>query len=181
MKTGDRFIQSWRIRLAARWIPQGARVLDIGCHQGEFFKWMDDKISPSVGVDPLCKETATLEGHQFFSASLQDCPPFESNSFDAIVLLATIEHIRDKTVIARETARLLRAGGRVIITAPSLMVDKILDILLSLRIVDGMSLEEHHGFTPDELIDIFTAVGFQLIKKQKFEMGLNNLYVFERL
>ena len=107
--------------------------------------------------------------------------PFDEDSFDAITLLATLEHIRDKSSIARESARLLRPGGRVVITVPSPLVDKILDFLILLRIVDGMSLEEHHGFLPDELPGIFIPAGFRLMKKQKFQFGLNNLYVFERL
>ncbi len=169
------------MQVAARWIPQGSRVLDIGCHQGEFLLWLRGKIAPSVGFDPLYKEISSSEGHQFFARNFQEGLPFEDNSFDAIILLATIEHIHEKSVIARESARLLRVGGQVIITVPSPLVDKILDILLFLRIVDGMSLEEHHGFLPDELPGIFIPEGFRLRKKQKFQFGLNNLYIFERL
>ena len=181
MRVGDHLIQKWRMHVAARWIPQGSRVLDIGCHQGEFLLWLGGKITPSVGFDPLYKEISDSEGHKFFAQNFQADLPFEDNSFDAIVLLATIEHIHEKSGIARESARLLRVGGQIIITVPSLLVDKILDILLLLRIVDGMSLEEHHGFLPDELPGIFIPEGFRLRKKQKFQFGLNNLYVFERL
>jgi 2-polyprenyl-3-methyl-5-hydroxy-6-metoxy-1,4-benzoquinol methylase len=181
MKIGDYLIQKWRMQVAARWIPQGGRVLDIGCHQGEFLLWLGKKIRPSVGFDPLCKAISIPEGHQFFASNFQEVSSFEANSFDAIVMLATIEHIHEKSSIARESARLLRMGGRVIITVPSLLVDKILDVLLLLHIVDGMSLEEHHGFLPDNLPDIFIPEVFRLRKKQKFQFGLNNLYVFERL
>lgn len=180
MRVGDYLIQIWRMQVAARWIPEGSRVLDIGCHQGEFLLWLGNKIAPSVGFDPLYKENTNLNGHQLFSHNVQGDLPFENDSFDAVVLLATIEHIHEKSVIAKEAARLLRTGGRVIITVPSLLVDKILEILLLLHIVDGMSLEEHHGFLPDELPDIFMPEGFSLRKKQKFQFGLNNLYIFER-
>ncbi len=181
MRVGDYLIQLWRMQVAARWIPQGSRVLDIGCHQGEFLLWLGGKIAPSVGFDPLYKETSSSGNHQFFACNFQEGLPFEDNSFDAVVLLATIEHIHEKSIIARESARLLRPGGRIIITVPSLLVDKILDLLLFLRIVDGMSLEEHHGFLPDELPGIFIPEGFRLEKNRKFQFGLNNLYVFERL
>jgi 2-polyprenyl-3-methyl-5-hydroxy-6-metoxy-1,4-benzoquinol methylase len=180
MRIGDYLIQMWRMQVAARWIPKGSRVLDIGCHQGEFLSWLGDKITPSVGLDPLYKENATAKKHQFFNQTFQEDLPFEEKSFDAVVLLATIEHIQEKSIIAREAARLLHRGGRVIITVPSLMVDRILEILILLRIVDGMSLEEHHGFLPNELPDIFIPEGFSLRKKQKFQFGLNNLYIFER-
>jgi 2-polyprenyl-3-methyl-5-hydroxy-6-metoxy-1,4-benzoquinol methylase len=181
MRIGDYLIQIWRMQVAARWIPRGSRVLDIGCHQGEFFLWLGDKIIPSIGLDPLYKEKNTgAKTHRFLNQTIRENLPFQEKSFDAVVLLATIEHIQDKSVIAREAARLLRKGGRVIITVPSLMVDRILQVLLLFRIVDGMSLEEHHGFQPNELPDIFVPEGFSIRKKQKFQFGLNNLYVFER-
>jgi len=181
MRIGDQFIQYWRMQVAARWIPPGSRVLDIGCHQGEFLKMLRGKIAPSVGLDPLYQENGHTNGHQFFPQEFREGLPFEEGSFDAVVLLATIEHMQEKSAIAREARRLLTRGGRVVITVPSPLVDRILSILLLLRIVDGMSLEEHHGFSPDDLPDIFIPEGFRLQRKQKFQLGLNNLYIFERV
>lgn len=182
MKVGDRIIQLWRMKVAAQWIPRGSRVLDIGCHQGEFLLWLGERITPSIGSDPLYKENINSGKHNFFACNFQESLRFlEVNSFDVIVLLATIEHIHEKSVIAKEAAKLLRTGGRVIITVPSPLVDKILDILIYLRIVDGMSLAEHHGFLPGDLPSIFFPEGFKLKTKKKFQLGLNNLYVFEQM
>ena len=168
------------MRVAARWIPRGSRVLDIGCHQGEYLLWLADRIAPSIGFDPLYEKKAEIGKHKFFAQSFQEGSIGEKNYFDAITMLATIEHIQDKSIIARESARLLRSGGRVIITAPSPLVDRVLDVLVAWKIVDGMSLEEHHGFLPQELPGIFIPAGFKVRKKQKFQLGLNHLYVFER-
>ena len=181
MSSGDDILQLWRMKVAGRWVMQGSRVLDIGCHQGEFLFWLNGIIAPSVGFDPLFKGNSSSGGHQFFAQIFQEGLPFEDKSFDAITLLATIEHIDEKSVIARESSRLLRAGGSVIITVPTPLVDKILHFLIILRILDGMSFEEHHGFLPDKLPGIFIPEGFRLKEKQKFQFGLNNLYVFERL
>ncbi|MDI6768363.1 MAG: class I SAM-dependent methyltransferase [Anaerolineales bacterium] len=181
MRAGDHFIQAWRMHAAARWIPEDSRVLDIGCHQGELFKWLGDRITPSVGIDPLYKETTPPDRHQFFPWTFHGRLPFPESSFDVIALLATIEHMPDKSAVAKESWRLLRPGGRVVITFPSLLVDRIISVLASLHIVDGMSLEEHHGFSPNELPDIFEREGFGLKKWGKFQLGLNNLFVFERV
>jgi hypothetical protein len=89
--------------------------------------------------------------------------------------------MQKKDIVAREVKRLLTPGGRVVITVPALMVDKILEILLALKLVDGMSLDEHHGFLPEEVPDIFLPEGLKLIKMQKFQLGLNHLYIFERV
>ncbi len=181
MRIGDYFIQLWRMRVAARWIPEGSRVLDIGCHQGEFLGFLGEKIAPSTGLDPLYQKIENGTRHRFLATEFQESLPFEDGSFDVLALLATIEHMREKSTIAKEARRLLRKGGYIVITVPSLLVDKILSILLFFRIVDGMSLEEHHGFSPAELPDIFLPEGFKLKRQQKFQLGLNNLYVFERL
>jgi hypothetical protein len=53
MRNLDRVLQRWRARVARPWIPAGAQVLDVGCHQGEFLHSLGDHIGPSVGLDPL--------------------------------------------------------------------------------------------------------------------------------
>ena len=169
------------MRVAARWIPEGSRILDIGCHQGEFLKLLGKRISPSAGLDPLYQGNGSFEDHLLSAIEFHEGMPFDDSSFDAVVLLATIEHMENKAAIAREAGRLLKSGGHVVITVPSLFVDKILSVLLFLGIVDGMSLEEHHGFLPEELTGIFESHGFKLKALKKFQLGLNNLYVFERL
>jgi SAM-dependent methyltransferase len=181
MRTGDYLIQAWRINTAARWIPSGSRVLDIGCHHGELFTKLGNRIAPSVGIDPLYTSIGDQRDHQFLPILFENTLPFLDNSFDTIVLLATLEHIKNKTAVALESYRLLGKGGRVIITIPSTLVDKILKVLISIHLVDGMSLEEHHGFEPSKLPDIFTQAGFILITQCKFQFGLNNLFVFEKI
>jgi SAM-dependent methyltransferase len=181
MRIGDYLIQSWRLQVAKRWIPRGSRVLDIGCHQGELFKMLGQKIAPSIGLDPLYRGNNVVGEHRFFPQEFHEGLPFEDGSFDVLVLLATIEHMHQKSAVAREARRLLNTGGFVVITVPSLFVDKILSLLLRIGMIDGMSLDEHHGFAPDDLPAIFVPEGFKLKRKQKFQFGLNNLYVFERI
>ena len=51
MRIGDYFIQWWRMRVSARWIPPGCRILDIGCHQGEFLDFLGDAVVVEPAVD----------------------------------------------------------------------------------------------------------------------------------
>jgi SAM-dependent methyltransferase len=179
MKAVDRFLQSWRERKARAWLRPGGRVLDIGCHQGEFLARLGTSIRDSVGLDPLARpaKTATFE---LQAAAFTEPAPFPAGRFDAIVLLATLEHIRDKVPLAREAQRLLAPGGRLIMTVPSPRVDDIVHTLVRLKLADGMSLEEHHGFKPDDTGPIFTGAGLELEHHEAFQLGLNHLFVFRR-
>jgi 2-polyprenyl-3-methyl-5-hydroxy-6-metoxy-1,4-benzoquinol methylase len=108
--------------------------------------------------------------------------PAEAGPFDAIVMLAVLEHFpaAQYQPLAEGCARLLKPGGRLIITVPSPAVDAILAVLVKLRLVHGMSLEEHHGYDVSETPKIFPAPKFRLVERSTFQLGLNNLYVFER-
>jgi SAM-dependent methyltransferase len=163
--------------MAKPWIPHGSRVLDIGCHQGEFFDYLGDWILYGVGIDPLAPIRTTSRYQllpQWFSGRLDVL----GGSFDAITLLATLEHIPEKGGLIRECFRLLRPGGRVILTVPSPHVDAVVAWLRVMRLADGMSIEQHHDFRPIETLQLFLRNQFVLEKHERFQMGLNNLFVF---
>src|SRR5262245_56625317 len=122
MRLLDCVLQRWRARMARPWVPAGANVLDIGCHQGEFLRSLGDRIGPSVGLGPLVKPETT-ERFELRADVFREPAPFADASFDVVVLLATLAHIRDKGPLTRECARLLRPGGRVIVTVSSRFVD----------------------------------------------------------
>jgi SAM-dependent methyltransferase len=179
MRIIDRVLQRWRAGKARRWIPAGARVLDIGCHHGELLRSLGNQIGPSVGYDPL----ALAEDGPNFHLIRDYFPvpsPYEDGAFDVVVMLATLEHIREKGPFAEEFFRVLRPGGRVIVTVPSHWVDPIVHTLCKLGLADGMSLEEHHGFDPCTTPDIFGEYGFALERWRRFQLGLNHLFVFRK-
>ncbi len=179
MRKLDRLLQGWRARVARPWIPHGANVLDIGCHQGEFLQSLGDHIGPSVGLDPL-GPAESRPRYRLLPEAFRHPAPFPDASFDVVVLLATLEHIIGKEPLCGECYRLLRAGGRVIITVPSPWVDAIVHLLQRLRIVDGMSLEEHHGYDPRTTVPLFARHGFTLERWRRFQLGLNHLFVFRK-
>jgi len=179
MKAVDRFLQSWREGKVRAWLKPGARVLDIGCHQGEFLEKLGAAIGSSAGLDPLATPRETPR-YRIIAKSFAEPVDFPDRSFDAILLLATLEHIRDKAPLAREARRLLAPGGRLIMTVPSPRVDDIVHTLVRLGLADGMSLEEHHGFKPEDTDTIFCAGGLELEHHSTFQLGLNHLFVFRK-
>jgi SAM-dependent methyltransferase len=182
MKALDRFLQRRRIAMALRWIPPGSRVLDIGCSEGALFRAGAGRIVGGLGLDPDPVTTWPGEPFAFRRGRFPDAIHPDDGPFDAITMLAVFEHVPadvHRAWVDRCRA-LLRPGGRAIITVPSAAVDPILDGLRAVRLIDGMALEEHHGFTASETPGIFAAGGLPLVRHRRFQLGLNNLYVVER-
>ena len=74
---------------------------------------------------------------------------------------------------------MLTPGGRVVITVPSKRVDDILHVLLKLRLLQGMSAHEHYGYKPSDTLGVFPPPRYRLLRRETFELRLNNLFVFE--
>ncbi len=177
----DRFLQNWRIRKARPFIPSGARVLDIGSVDGVMFRQISGLAKDCLGIDPTLKLPVTGEGFRIIPGFFpQDMPRGEV--FDAVTMLAVLEHFPDEAhaPLANGCTTYLKPGGRVIITVPSPFVDQILKVLTKLRLVHGMSLEEHHGYDISQTAKIFSEPSFRLLRHERFQFGLNNLFVFER-
>lgn len=98
-------------------------------------------------------------------------------------MLAVLEHVppEDQARLPAACFEILRPGGRIILTVPSSMVDRILKLLGALRLIDGMSMDEHYGFGAEVTVEIFRPPFFRLSHRRRFQLGLNNLFVFERI
>jgi 2-polyprenyl-3-methyl-5-hydroxy-6-metoxy-1,4-benzoquinol methylase len=181
MKAFDRLLQHWRIWKVRPYLSPGARVLDIGCADGALHRQLKPYLGDMVGIDPDLDSCLETGGCKLFPGQFpRDLP--EVGPFDAITMLAVLEHIpiEQQAHWARECARLLKPKGYLIITTPSPMVDPILAALKFLRVIDGMSLEEHYGFDPTCVPSVFSVDAMELVKARKFQLGFNNLFVFKK-
>jgi SAM-dependent methyltransferase len=176
----DRILRWWRVRKVRPFIGQGAAVLDVGCHDGALFRTFSGRISCGVGLDPALDRSETRGPFRFISGTFPDDLESEER-FDVITLLAVLEHVEpDELLHVREACeRLLAPGGVVVATVPSPVVDDVLHVLARVRLVAGMSVEEHHGFDPSEIPPLFEAGPLRLIRRRRFEIGMNNLFVFQ--
>jgi predicted SAM-dependent methyltransferase len=70
--------------------------------------------------DPRATETAdkyALDGidHQF---DIRETWPFDTETFDGVVMSHVLEHIADQPAVLREAARTVRPGGWIEVTVP---------------------------------------------------------------
>jgi 2-polyprenyl-3-methyl-5-hydroxy-6-metoxy-1,4-benzoquinol methylase len=183
MKFLDRFLRDWRIKMTKPYVRAQDKVLDIGCFDATLFEKLSTKpIGVSIGLDPLLDQTTTVENYTLIPGKFPDDLPV-GHTFNSITMLAVLEHIpkEEQLKLSRDCFRFLETSGRVIITVPSPFVDHILSLLSKLRLIDGMSLEEHYGFKVEDVPVIFNSKQFKLLTHKKFQLGLNNLFVFEKL
>ena len=183
MKRVDVILQNWRIDKAASWIPPQARLLDVGCADGALFHRLRSLLGTGgVGIDHDLPETRILHDATLYPGDFPHDLPDDVGMFDAITMLAVLEHVpsAEQPSLGAACAKHLRPGGRLILSVPSALVDPILDVMKAVRLIDGMSLEEHHGFDVNATPAVFSSAGFRLLRRERFQLGLNNLFVFER-
>jgi SAM-dependent methyltransferase len=177
----DRLLQYWRTRVALRELPPGARVLDIGTHDGTLFRLGG---VGGVGIDPELAGDASATGVTLLRGAFPaDMPAVPSpRPFDAATALAVVEHVpgEDLAGWAKALAELIAPGGVLVITVPAPAVDAILRVLMRLRLVAGIEAHQHHRFKPGDLEAIFAPPLWRRAKHRTFELGLNHLYVFRR-
>lgn len=156
------------------------RLLDIGCADGALFR-SSGVVCDGIGVDPDLPANLELPNARLIAGFFpQDLP--DQRSFDVITMLAVLEHISldEQGALAKNCFAFLKSGGRLIITVPSPVVDKILAVLGFLHLIDGMKVEQHYGYDVKLTPEIFSLAGFELVQTQRFQLGLNNLFVFRK-
>ena len=135
-----------------------------------------------VGIDPhpeinFDKKSVTVQKGTFPGLNLQQ------TNFDAIIMLAVLEHIpKEKlNLISEECRALLKINGLLLMTVPSKRVDFILRILKKIKLIEAETLDQHYGFDVNRVEELFDSWHFKLLVKRKFQLGLNNLFVFVKI
>lgn len=177
----DIILRNWRIHQAGKFIGQGAVLLDIGTGDGAIFERVE-KISRGVGIDPQIQKSTTGRHYHLLPGHFPEEFTYQER-FDVITMLAALEHFPQTGYdsLARGCFQFLKPEGMLIITVPSMIVDHLLKMMSLLGLVDGIKLDEHHGFDPQQTKAIFSAPFFRLIHHERFQLGLNNLFIFRRM
>lgn len=116
------------LRSRIRWIEShlmGPRILDVGCGTGVICHIASHKedVTEVHGVD--LQEDMLVEAlgnvksdkvhlHSCFAEDI----PFGDGYFDTVVMTEVLEHVFDEKQAVAEAARVLKAGGRIIVTVP---------------------------------------------------------------
>jgi methionine biosynthesis protein MetW len=102
------------LELIAELVPAGSRVLDLGCGNGELLALLRDRkgcTGYGIEIDDTNLLACAQRGVNVIQLNLEEgLAIFEDQSFDVVLQLDTLQHIRHTEAMLRETARVGRIG-----------------------------------------------------------------------
>ncbi len=152
------------------------RLLDLGCNRGMYTATYQN--GKAFGVDiALPALVAARERHpggRYIQGDAQDLSFFRSQSFDAILCSELIEHVPDAQRVINECFRLLRKGGRLLLTTPNYKGTRPTWVDIGAMQAFGVSgvrgqFYFHTAFRPEELAEMAGRAGFQQVDCGTFE------------
>lgn len=102
---------------------KNAKILDLGCGNGEFTMEIAKRARASiiVGVDAASmKKNIKNKKIKFIAADLNKKLPFPDNSFDMVFSHFSLEHLYNSGLFIKETKRILRKGGYTLVGTDNL-------------------------------------------------------------
>jgi len=105
---------------AFRRVPRNVRVLDIGCGIGSTLAYHQNRGCEAVGMEADENVQAIARRYGLdIRKGVFDGTQFDSGYFDYVTLDQVAEHVPDPHALMEGVARVLKSGGKAIITTPN--------------------------------------------------------------
>jgi 2-polyprenyl-3-methyl-5-hydroxy-6-metoxy-1,4-benzoquinol methylase len=165
-------------RLLRPHLKAGSRILEVGCGAGNLLLQASVAGSYPVALD-LSMQALTFVRSRLEEAkagseapsgytcmqAIGECLPLQANSFDCVILSEVVEHLEAPQTSIREASRVLRPGGRLLVTTPNYrsfwpIMEWTVD---RLNMAPKMAGEQHISrFSPGSLKKLLIASGLTI-------------------
>lgn len=136
-------------------------VADIGCGPGVFIRYMSERAQHVIAADIDChsldrvrlrhRDVRNVE----YIVTSADVLPFSDEHLDTILLLEVLEHLVDDSAAVREMGRVLRPGGRLVLSVP----------VPPGEVNHGSAWgHKREGYQLSEIVSLLTTNGFEVEK-----------------
>jgi ubiquinone/menaquinone biosynthesis C-methylase UbiE len=152
------------------------KILDIGCGTGETLTYLHTLFPRAdlFGIDTSGDAVlySHKRGHKNVLAANALSLPYSSNTFDTVLFLDVLEHIKDEKKALLEARRVLKSTGMILITSPAL------PFLWS----DHDKNQGHfRRYTKRDLIELSVETKLKILKVRYFNFILSPIVLVIRL
>ena len=99
-------------------------VLELGCGEGRGIDIILKKSKSFTAIDKISEVTERLSrkypNEKFISSSFPPLKNIENESFDTVISFQVIEHIKNDKLFIKEIHRILKPGGKALISTPNI-------------------------------------------------------------
>lgn len=163
---------------------RGRSVLDVGCGTGRLAVILAQRYGAKVcGLDPSAEMLAVAEPKEAavkWVIGRAEALPFENSSFERAVSSLVVHHL-DRATAFREVRRVLRAGGRFVISTPN--PQGLEGHWLAPLFPSFVENERARFPTADALERELRSVGYAdvVVERLELERRFSRLFALERL
>lgn len=162
-------LKTWRIRAVLPHVS--GELLDIGCGTNDlvraYGRGVGVDVYPWENVDLVVEDTSKL--------------PFEAQRFDTVTIVAALNHIPNRQAVLAEVHRVLRPGGRLVVTMIPPRLSAVWHFFRHPWDADqkdrGMKEGEVYGLTQRRVRELLAEAGFRVAAEKRFMLGINCLTV----
>ncbi len=113
-----------RLQAMAEFGPlTGARLLDVGCGTGEYTRILADSYDQVDGIDVELDRIEVfrrdLPANVTVGLESVNDLSFDDDTFDTVTMIEVLEHLADPPAAMSEIRRVLKPGGRLLLTTPN--------------------------------------------------------------
>lgn len=170
-REAELYLKTFRRRMAlvSRWLPERARVLDVGCAAGYFLRVLQEhghdvhgvELSQAIAVEAI----KALGRERVHIGTLDDAVTamdYRPQSFDLVTMWDVVEHIPEPQQVLKAVRNLIKPGGRFLLETQN--VASRWARLLGRRWHHYKHDEHLYHFTPATIRRLLDDCGFRVLE-----------------